>query len=55
MMEVIYSIVVLAVILYVSASLYRLAQTGVLSYRRANQDRGYIEAHKTGEHHAIGD
>ena len=55
MMEVIYSIVVLAVILCVSASLYRLAYTGMLSYRRANQDRGYIEAYKTGEHNVIGE
>lgn len=55
MMEVIYGIVMVMAILGVSASLYRLAHTGVLSYRRANQDRGYIEAHKTGEHNAIGD
>lgn len=55
MMELIYGIVVMVVIIYVSASLYRLVQNGVLSYRRANQDRGYIEAHKTGEHHVIGD
>lgn len=55
MMEVIYGIVMLVTILCISASLYRLAHTGVVNYRRANQDRGYIEAHKTGEHHAIGD
>ena len=55
MMEFIYSIVMLMTILAVSASLYRLAYTGMLSYRRANQDRGYIEAHKTGEHNVIGD
>jgi len=55
MMEVIYAIIILMATLGVGASLYRLAHTGVLSYRRANQDRGYIEAHKTGEHNAIGD
>lgn len=55
MIEFIYSIVMLMTILGVSASLYRLAYTGVLSYRRVNQDRGYIEAHKTGEHNVIGE
>jgi len=55
MIESIYVVIMLAVIIGTSASLYRLAHTGVHSYRRANQDRGYIEAHKTGAHNAVGD
>ena len=55
MTEVIYGIVMVMAILGVSISMCRLAQTGVLSYRRANQDQGYIEAHKTGEHDVIGE
>ena len=55
MLEVTYAVVVFMAILGISISMYRLAHTGVLSYRRVNQDRGYIEAHKTGEHDTIGE
>ena len=55
MMEVIYGVVMLMAVLGVSLSMYRLAHAGVRNYRRVNQDRGYIEAHKTGSHDVIGE
>lgn len=55
MMEVIYGLVVVMAVLAVSISMCRLAHTGVTSYRRVNQDRGYIEAHKTGSNDVIGE